>query len=215
MRLSAGAFPRRVQEERRAVDPTGPRRYRSLAMEPCHGALPVGERKVEILDLGSASTETLAFYSGLSCKIYFADFFVDWKSGSAESGKSRDDFASRCASLLPFDNSMRFDLIHTWDLFNYMKRDEITALSSHIRRFSTDRAPLVSMIWNRPRIPAQPNRYAIIDLETLEYRPSTSGERRGPRYTEPDLLRAMPGFGAGRSFLLRHGIQEYVFEPRG
>ena len=189
-------------------------------MEPCHKALPVGERKVEILDLGSASTETLAFYSGLSCKIYFADFFVDWKSGTggraaSDRGEPDGGFAARCSSLLPFDASMRFDLIHTWDLFNYMTADEITALSSHIRRFSTDRAPLVSLIWNRPRIPAQPNRYAIIDLETLEYRPSTIGERAGPRYAEPELLRAMPGFGVGRSFLLRHGIQEYIFEPRG
>lgn len=184
-------------------------------MGQCHESLPTEQRKVEILDLGSASGETLAFYSGLSCKIFFADFFTDWKSRSGEAGEDIGAFGAACARVLPFDPAARFDLVHTWDLFNYLDPARIGILTDYIRRFSSDRAPLVSLIWNRRRIPAQPNRFAIIDMETVEYRPSTRAERTGPLYSEPDLLRAMRSYRPGRSFLLRHGVQEYVFHPSG
>lgn len=214
MKISSRVFSGRTRDEPDRAGPSGPQQHHSLAVAQCHERLPVEDRKVEILDLGSACGETLAFYSGLSCKIYFADFYVDWKSQAVEADEGIEGFAAACERVLPLESSVRFDLIQSWDLFNYLSLEEIAALTEYLRRFSSDRAPLVSLIWNKSRIPAQPNRYAIIDMETVEYRPSARSERPGPRYKEPVLLRAMPSYRAGRSFLLRHGIQEYIFQPR-
>jgi hypothetical protein len=216
VKIASRVFPRRARDEVPEAAADGPRRHRSLAIEQCHGSLPIGERKVEILDLGSASSETLAFYSGLRCKIHFADFYFDWRSGEARGGRlaeGSEAFPAACDRVLPFEASQRFDLVQAWDLFNYLGLDEIAALTAYLRRFSTDQAPLACLIWNQRRIPALPNHYAIIDLETVEYRPTTPSDRPGPCYKEPDLLRAMPGYRAARSFLLRHGVQEYIFSP--
>lgn len=207
-------FTRRTRQPPDVVPSQGPRRLRSLALEVANRALVNDGRKVEILDLGAACGETLAFYTGLPCKLHFVDCYADLKAtprGDEES--AAEAMSEACAKALPFDASTRFDLILTWDLFNYLSREEIGVLAGHLRRFSRETAPLVSLIWTTQRIPANPNRYAIIDRETLEYRPTTTRERPGPRYREPDLLRVMRGYRAGRSFLLRHGMQEYIFEP--
>ncbi len=207
-------FSRRSGQPTEPAIPAGPQRYRSQAIGNAHERLDSEDRKVEILDLGAACGETLAFYSGLSCRLHFADSYADMKGRPRDEEETTDDILAAYAAALPFRSGTRFDLILSWDLFNYLSREEIEGLTRHLRRFSSDSAPLVSLIWNTPKIPAQPHHYAIVDAETLEYRPTTTSERPGPRYKEPDLLRAMDGYRVRRSFLLRHGVQEYVFAPR-
>lgn len=207
-------FSRRTRKPSDGDAPKDPQRVRSLAVEHSHRGLTSEDRKVEILDLGGACGETLAYYTGLPCRLHFADFYADLKAQRREAEDEAEAAAAVCAEVLPFPSSTRLDLIHSWDLFNYLSLVEIAALTSHLRRFSSDAAPLVSLIWTTARIPAQPNRYAIIDQETVEYRPTSDSQRPGPRLKEPDLLRAMAGYRVGHSFLLRHGIQEYIFQPR-
>lgn len=214
MKISSRGFSRRTRHELDDEAPLGPQRYHSLALVQSQESLLGDDRKFEILDLGSACGETLAYYTGLPCKIYFADFFTELRSQDPDAEQGPEEFAGTCAQVLSFPPSTRFDLIHSWDLFNYLSLEEISGLTDYLRLFSSEVAPLVSLIWNRRRIPAQPNRYAIIDAETVEYRPRSRGKRPGPRYKEPDLLRAMTDYRVGRSFLLRHGVQEYIFEPR-
>ena len=214
MKASSGVFSRGTRRGSGGESQDGPQRYRSLAIGHVSERLPTDDRKIEILDLGSACGETLAFYSGLRCKIYFADFYSDLQSEPRDPEAGVEAFVAACERVLPLAPTTRFDLVHAWDLFNYLNLEEIGALAGYLRRYSNDASPLVSLIWTRGRIPAQPNRYAIIDNETVEYRPSSNSERDGPRYKEPVLLRAMSGYRVGRSFLLRHGIQEYIFEPR-
>ena len=111
-------------------------------------------------------------------------------------------------------NITEFDLVNSWDLFHSLAPGQIGALSEYLRAFVREQSLWTSLIWIHKRIPAQPQRFAIIDEETVEYRPTSRSERTGPLYKEPALLKAMKSYRAGKSFLLRHGIQEYVFEPR-
>jgi hypothetical protein len=172
------------------------------------------ERKYEVLDLGQACSETLRFYAELPSKIYFAGFFSDLKGLAPEPEEGLKRFNKALEESLPFAARTRFDLVVTWDIFNYLRLDEVEALTTYLRRFMSESAPLVSLIWYQRRIPAQPQRFALLDAESLEYRPTSQAEMDGPRYKEPDLLRAMHSFRVSKSFLLRNGIQEYVFQPR-
>lgn len=214
MKLPSRVFPRRTRSSA-GDEPNGPQRHRSLAVEYTLQRIRAGDRKVEILDLGSACGETLAYYSDLPCKIYFADFFADLNSRPPDPEDGLEGFLEACRRCLPFTGETRFDLVHTWDLFNYLELEEIGGLARYLRRFLVDSAPLVSLIWIRSRIPAQPQRFAIIDDHTVEYRPSSPATKAAPRYKEPDLVRAMARYRARKSFLLRHGVQEYVFEASG
>lgn len=214
MKLPSRVFSRRTRSAAETRS-NGPERHRSLAVEYTLERVRAGESKVEILDLGSACGETLAYYSEFPCKIYFADFYSDLKSRPPDPEEGLKGFLAACRRCLPLESDSRFDLVHTWDLFNYLELEEIGGLCRYLKSFLAEAAPLVSLIWIRQRIPAQPYRFAILDDHTLEYRPSSRAETTAPRYKEPDLLRAMGSYRARKSFLLRHGIQEYVFESSG
>jgi hypothetical protein len=188
--------------------------HRTQAVGYALRRLPPVERKYEVLDLGQACGETLQFYAELPSKIFFAGFFSDLKGLAPEPEEGLEGFERAMRASLPFEDRTRFDLVVTWDLFNYLKREEIEALTTYLRRYMSETAPLVSLIWYQGRIPVQPHRFAVIDDQSLEYRPTSQAEMDGPRYKEPDLLRAMPAFRVSKSFLLRNGVQEYVFQPR-
>jgi len=166
------------------------------------------------LDLGQACDETLRFYAELPSKIYFAGFFGDLKGLAPEPEEDLVGFGKAVEESLPFAARTRFDLVVTWDLFNYLRLEEVKVLTTYLRRFMSETAPLVSLIWYQKRIPAQPQHFAVFDEQSLEYRPTSPAEMDGPRYKEPELLRAMPSFRVSKSFLLRNGVQEYVFQPR-
>jgi SAM-dependent methyltransferase len=215
VKLGSRVFPGRTRQPEGDQGKEGPQRHHSLAIAYALERLPAGERKIEILDLGAACGETLAFYSRLPCKIYFADFFGDLQSRTWDTEEEEvEAFQEACRLILPFPQGAQFDLVNSWDLFNYLEPGQIGALSEYLRAFVREQSLWTSLIWIHKRIPAQPQRFAIINEETVEYRPTSRSERTGPVYKEPALLKAMGSYRAGKSFLLRHGIQEYVFEPR-
>jgi hypothetical protein len=70
---------------------------------------------------------------------------------------------------------------------------------------------LFALISSQPAIPAAPTIFRILDTENIVYETRTQGSCPGPRHNPRDVARAMSGFEVSSSFLLRNGIQEYVF----
>ena len=59
-------------------------------------------------------------------------------------------------------------------------------------------------------IPAQPYRFKIKDEQHLVYDRRTPTERPSPRLAPAEVTNLLKGFRVDRSFLLRHGIQEFL-----
>ena len=55
----------------------------------------------------------------------------------------------------------------------------------------------------------------LADDEHLIYESTGSGRRPCPRHKQPDLERSMPGFRIDSSYLLRNGMQEYLWVYKG
>jgi hypothetical protein len=60
-------------------------------------------------------------------------------------------------------------------------------------------------------IPARPTQFKILDEQTLMYMFESSQMRPSPRHTPLDFTHMMVGFRVHNSFLLTHGMQEYLF----
>ena len=60
-------------------------------------------------------------------------------------------------------------------------------------------------------MPATPTKFKLVDAETLTYTPGSAELRPSPRYAPRDLTLLMSGFRIKCSYILRNGMQEYVF----
>jgi hypothetical protein len=169
------------------------------------------ERKHHVLELGPACGANVEFFSGFRCKIYVADLFRALSSESVIFAGKDSAASALFERLLPYEEETRFDVILAWDLFNYLKADVLSHLATRLRRSCRRGTVMFALGWGRAEIPAEPVRFRISKDRRVTYDVSSPVTRVCPRYAPREMERLMPGFRISRSFLLRNGLQEYVF----
>lgn len=188
------------------------------------------DQRYTILDLGPAVAENIDFWSNYSCKIYIEDFYQTlisenaWPQGNTPKTQGVDIDAPTSGQtqtkklvdwLMPYAPKTRFDVIFVWDLFNYLAREPLHELISHLSGYCRPGTLIFALVSTRVQISQQPLVYKILGHDQLLYESTSNLECVNPRYREINLLRAMPNFRTHKSFLLRNGIQEYIFIYEG
>jgi hypothetical protein len=170
------------------------------------------DRKYFILDLGQPLGGNVEFWSQYQCRLYIEDFYRDYRAKAAPGAEVSKE--AIFADLLQFSAETSFDIILTWDLFNYLDPEEIGMLVLRLSRWCRSGALLFALISSLPLIPAEPTVFRILDSERMVYETRTHETQPCPRYHPRDVAKYVAPFEVSSSFLLRHGIQEYVFVYR-
>lgn len=168
------------------------------------------ESRSTVLDLGPPLADNIAFLSALSCRVRIADLH---RSLCAESIEDRQAEAmdATLGRLLPIAPDERFDAMLAWDVFDYMRPDQVSSLMARLTAACRPEALVLVLASTRRQIPAAPLRYRILDRENMAADGPLEPLRPGPCHGQPDLRRMMPGFSVRHSVLLRSGVQEYLF----
>lgn len=183
----------------------------SKALPLLLGQLSEDQKKV-VLDLGGAMGANVRYLSRYSCKLYIADLFATLLHDQPASLEDPEvDFLSRCEEALDLDSRDRVDLILAWDLFDYLRPDQIRSLAALLGPYCHENTVLFALASYHKQISARPGSYEILSHDTLLYHPTGIALRSSPQHKEPDLERALTGFEVEQSFLLRHGQHEYLF----
>lgn len=182
-----------------------PEVHKSLAFTALLESMRRKGQGLSILDLGSAVGSNVEFLSQSGCKLHIGDLYAS-RSSSVEGEELGQEFFEQ---LFPAD--AKLDVVLAWDLFNYLQRKEMARLGALLRRNCRPGALILSLMWIQKQIPAQPIRFRMLENGQLVYERKTGLERPGPRYAPSEISGALKGFRVDRSFLLRHGIQEYLF----
>ena len=183
-------------------------RHGSLALKALlHDLRP--ESRPSVLDLGPPLAGNVKFLSALSCRVRVADLFRSLSSESLDN-RQPEVMAALYERLLPLAPDERFNMLFAWDVFDYLRPDQVASLIARLTPACAPDAGALVLVSTRRQIPAAPMRYRILDRESLAGEGRHEPVRVSPRYTQADLERMMPGFTVRRSFLLRNGIQEYL-----
>ena len=165
-----------------------------------------------VLDLGPALEDNVRFWSQFSCQLHIQNFYrsyQEWKVAA----KSEEEWEETAFSeLLPFSDKTVFDIILVWDIFNYFNLKELSVLVQRLSRWCRPGTMLFAMISIMPNISASPWMFRILDREQMILEIATPEMRPSPRHQPRDIIKLMARFDVSCSFLLRQGIQEYLFE---
>ncbi len=202
---SRGSGPRK--EQGRVQTEVEPDVHRSLALAAlCEE---IRRRKLQVLDLGSAVGSNVEFLSQYGCKLYIEDLYAALSSRTT-GGDGDLAGPNFFAEFLSLPEDTRFDVVLAWDLFDYLQRKELAAFSEQLRKLTNRGALVFALVSYHKTIPAQPYRFRIKDDQHLIYERRTSSERPSPRLAPAEVTGLLKGFRVDRSFLLKHGIQEYL-----
>jgi hypothetical protein len=194
------------KDQGRSPSTVEPDLHRSLAFAALCEEL--RRRKMQVLDLGSAVGSNVEFLAQFGCKLFIEDLYTALSTrGPGEGDLAGPGFFAEFLSIPP---ETRFDVILAWDLFDYLQRKELAAFSEQLRSFTNRGALIFSLISYHKTIPAQPYRFRIQDEQHLIYERRTTAERPSPRLAPAEVTNLLKGFRVDRSFLLKHGISEYL-----
>ena len=195
-----------------ATQPFPARGHRSLALRGLVQSLHP-ESRPEVLDLGPPLSGNIKFLSALSCRVRVADIQRSLAMEPLESRRP-EAMAELFERMLPLGPDERFAAVLAWDVFDYLRKDQVSSLMARLLPRFRREAHVLVLVSTRPQIPAVPTRYRILDRENLqpEKAPHSESEpmRPCPRYRQSDLAHMMPGLSVRRCYLLRSGIQEYL-----
>ena len=170
-----------------------------------------GDRSYSILDLGPAFEANVRFWSQFSCRLHIHDFYRSYREWKAAAVPGEESEEAAFSALLPFSDETVFDIILTWDLFNYFDLRELEALVQRLSRWCRPGTWLFALISSLPNISVSPMMFRILNREQMIYEIPTQDTRPCPRHQPRDIARLMARFTVSSSFLSRRGIREYVF----
>jgi hypothetical protein len=174
------------------------------------------DSRYTILDLGPALGSNLEFWSQYSCKLYLEDFARSLPSGVlGEDEDSEQVYEPLLEILLPFGADLSFDIVLCWDIFNYLNQPQLVSFIRYLGRFCHPGTLLFALVSSAHEIPAKPSTYKIVDHERILYEVQTKSMIPCPRHQPREIKKVMEGFQLSGSFLLRNGIQEYLFVYQG
>lgn len=165
---------------------------------------------VRVLDLGPAVAANLDFLSAFARHVRFVDLLGDGGPISELGEFEGQELRRRVREILPSDWGV-YDLVLAWDLINYLDEVRVESIVERLRALSHGGTVLFAMIATTREIPARPLTYTIADRSTV----TAGGDDPAavvecPRRPPAAVERLLSGFSVERSYLLRHGVQEYV-----
>jgi len=165
------------------------------------------DRRHSVLDLGPASNGNVTFFAEHSCRLYIADLFQTLRQRGGLPPEQAAAFDRELTASLPEDS---FDLIICWDLLNYLSGPQMEILGRHLAARSHPGSRMFALVAPHGEIPDVPQRFEIVSAETVRYITRSTARRPAPAYREPELNRWIAPFAVESSYLLRHGMQEYI-----
>lgn len=163
-----------------------------------------------VLDLGPALAANIAFFCSLGARLRIVDLVTDLAEMSSS---GPDSFKKMLPMALPLAPEEKFDLVLTWDLANYVGRERWPTLAAHLTAHLAERGAVHLLSRIVAEMPALPCRYRITEPGTLEEELVTDATVPAPRFSHAEIEKLHPGWVAPRSFLGRHGVQEFLLEP--
>lgn len=164
-----------------------------------------------VLDLGPGIGANMEFLLRIASHLHVADLHDTLLSFDAPVHGSERACCPIFPALLPAASGRRFHLAMAWTLLDYLDRDDLPRLARHLGSIGAPGMLMHALVSTRARIPQAP---PVLRIENggLRAQPRSENEREGPRRGQVRLLELLPGFRVARTFLLRNGLQEYLFE---
>ena len=171
-------------------------------------------RRSRVLDLGPALGASVEFLAAYSVQLFIADLYRSVRSSTGQLPPDAPRLRRVLEEQLPLPDEGPYDLILAWDLLNYFATDQLETLGRHLGTLCRPGGQLFALVATRGSISDRPMNFEILGPATLRYGVTAAAERPSPSYRETGLERLLDDFAVQTSYLLRNGMQEYVFTRR-
>jgi hypothetical protein len=166
------------------------------------------EVSIRVFDLGPAVSANISFLSRYSGHIQIADAVADLTAIVPDEDEP-DRTATRVEEVVPVDAG-DYDLVLLWDVLSYLDRDVAKTLVARLRSACRPGGRLLLLVHSGSEMPEQPCTYVIRSGDRIANRSSSTSTMAVRELAPAEVERLLEGFRIEASFVLRHGMREFV-----
>lgn len=160
-----------------------------------------------VLDLGCVWQATVAFFTGMGCKVYTEDFFSPLSRAVEETSAEAPPLSQRFLPGLLHYPDQHFRSVLAWDLFDYLPDELVEPLAARLYALLQPGGTLL-VLFHQRREDGPFLRYRVLDGHTLELLPGSLPLRLRRTYAHRALLNLFAAFRSSRTFVGRDNLRE-------
>jgi hypothetical protein len=175
------------------------------------------ETRIEVLDLASANTDSIDFFSRYHCKLYLPGCRTELLRHENTDDTTMESWSHRFENCLswPSHSHPSLDLILLWDLPNYLDKHVLADFIKYLGPYCTQHTLLHTFIHTRQTMPVTPGDYRLMSDLTVLAELNSSWNATSPMYYQELLHKIFAPFRVDRGMLLANGLQEYILRATG
>lgn len=172
------------------------------------------EKRLRVLEIGRAQSETVEFFSAYKCRLRFADLFSKDALLKEQANCTEAELAVRFREALDIPKGETFDLCLFWDIMQYLSGRAIRALCGalepHIHQDTRAHGFGVHSILT----PCERAEYAIADLGEFRMKKGHLPDLQYLPHPQAELSELLTVFKIDRAMLMGDGTVEMLLRSK-
>lgn len=170
------------------------------------------ERRLSVLHVGPAFSDTVNFFSAYRCRLQVFDLFAELPLPDIE--ETEQGLEQHVLDLMQFPEGTQFDVCLFWDVFDYLGGDGLKAFCSALKPCLTEATLAHGYTVHNPRTPATDYLYGISRIDAVSIRTRRETLAGYTPHNQNQLKQLLHCFQTARSVLLPDRRLELLLRAR-
>lgn len=171
-------------------------------------------RRLTVLEIGPALSETVDFFSQFKCRLHFVDLFHEPFVREQQAKLSEKELRHAFEEQFRFPAGTQIDLCLFWDFLSYLDDPALRAFNAALRPWIHSKTRAHGFGVHHLAIRLENIQYGIIDKETLSVRPRRTAQLPHHPHSQIEMHEMFNCFDFERGLLLPEGKLEMLLKPR-
>jgi len=171
-------------------------------------------RRLTVLEIGPALSETVDFFSQFKCRLHFVDLFHEPFVREQQAKLSEKELRHAFEEQFRFPAGTQIDLCLFWDFLSYLDDPALRAFNAALRPWIHSKTRAHGFGVHHLAIRLENIQYGILDTETLSLRPRRSAQLPHHPHSQIEMHEMLTCFDFERGLLLPEGKLEMLLKPR-
>lgn len=164
--------------------------------------------KLTVFDAGSATPETVEFFSNYKCRLHFADLYSAEALGCVADELDEKELLAHFRKQLAYPSTTTFDLCLLWDILNYLSEPALNAFTKVLSAYSTPDTRIHGFATLKPSTPFPNQMYSIVKANVLKTRRRSATQFPHYPHSQLALNKTLSGMKIKKVTLLGTGLLE-------
>lgn len=172
------------------------------------------DSRLTVLEIGSALTETVDFFSQFKCRLHFVDLFHEPFVREQQAKLPEKELRHAFEEQFRFPAGTKIDICLLWDFLCYLDDTALRAFNSALRPWLHPGSKAHGFGVHHLAIHVENVQYGIINRESLSIRNRKTSQMLHHPHSQIEMHEMLNCFDFERGLLLPEGKLEMILKPR-